>query len=46
MLELKIKKLDCQIKDLPFKVNQEGKFLKESIKLDIKDLIDFDNYFK
>ncbi len=45
-LDLRIKKLDRDIKSLPFKVYQCRVFLKGSIEQGIKNLIDFDNYLK
>ena len=45
-LDLRIKKIDREIKDLPFKVRQTRLFLKASVKLGINNLIDVDSYFK
>ena len=43
-LDRKIKDLSQELKDLPFKINQYNRFLKASLLLGIKDLIDFKNY--
>lgn len=43
-LDQRIKEIDRQLKDLPFKVRQSRIFLKASLEQGIKGLVDFDSY--